>query len=131
MSGRLLVDRDHTLLAGSSLGGLISAYAGLRQAAVWGRLGVLSPSSWWDGRFLAGAVAAASGGMPHATRLYVDSGSPDDDTDDTKELTQKYRDVGYRDGVDLMYVVEPGGQHNEDAWARRLPAALRFLTAGW
>lgn len=131
LSGRLLVDRDHTLLAGSSLGGLISAYAGLRQAAVWGRLGVFSPSSWWDGRFLAGAVAAASGGMPHATRLYVDSGSPDDDTDDTKELTQKYRDVGYRDGVDLMYVVEPGGQHNEDAWARRLPAALRFLTAGW
>jgi hypothetical protein len=34
---------------------------------------------------------------------------------------------GYRLDRDLKYVVEKGGEHNEAAWARRLPGALRFL----
>jgi predicted alpha/beta superfamily hydrolase len=30
----------------------------------------------------------------------------------------------------LLYVEEEGGIHHESAWARRLPAALRFLLSG-
>jgi periplasmic divalent cation tolerance protein len=30
-------------------------------------------------------------------------------------------------GENLLYVEEEGGIHHESAWARRLPAALRFL----
>ena len=128
---RLLRDRQHTALAGSSLGGLITAYAGLKQRDVWGRLGIFSPSTWWDGLFIVSAVAGSAGATPRWDQVYVDSGQPDDGYDDTKVLVQKYRDLGYRDGADLLYVAEPGGQHNEDAWARRLPAALRFLCSGW
>jgi hypothetical protein len=29
--------------------------------------------------------------------------------------------------ADLAFAVDPGGAHNEAAWARRLPTALRFL----
>lgn len=131
LRGRLLTDRDHTALAGSSLGGLITSHAGITQRAVFSRLGIFSPSTWWDGRYLLGAVAAAAAGTPRWSAVYVDSGKPEDGYADTFELAQKYRDGGYRDGVDLLYVAEPGGMHNEDAWARRLPAALRFLAASW
>jgi len=34
---------------------------------------------------------------------------------------------GYRTGETLLYVEEEGAVHHESAWARRLPAALRFL----
>ena len=30
-------------------------------------------------------------------------------------------------GETLMFIEEQGGVHHESAWARRLPAALRFL----
>jgi enterochelin esterase-like enzyme len=37
------------------------------------------------------------------------------------------RRKGYVEGADLRYVVETQGEHNEAAWRRRLPDALRFL----
>jgi hypothetical protein len=36
---------------------------------------------------------------------------------------------GYRLGQELQYHEEQEATHNEAAWARRLPAALRFLLA--
>src|SRR5262249_55423155 len=128
---RLLTDVNHTALAGSSLGGLITAYAGVKQPEVWSRLGIFSPSTWWNDDGILATVAGAGGVMPRWLRVYVDSGQPDDDYDDTKKLADTYRGLGFRDDVDFKQVVAPGAMHNEDAWAARLPAALRFLCADW
>src|SRR5204863_342751 len=49
---RTLPDPEHTWMAGSSLGGLISAYAGYHEAATFGRVACVSPSLWWDDRHL-------------------------------------------------------------------------------
>lgn len=122
---RTLADADHTLLAGSSLGGLISAWAGTKKAKVFGRLGIFSPSTWWDDRMI---IAAVKTSPERPLRVYVDSG--DDDWENTRDLAQTYRDLGYRDGIELAYVYERGADHNEEAWARRLPGALRFLLRG-
>lgn len=130
LKGRLLGDAAKTSLAGSSLGGLITAYAGIKKPDVFGRLGIFSPSTWWDGTFIIGAVKAS---VQKPSRVYIDSGNSGasgDDYRNTASLAQTYRDIGFRDGVSLNYVLEPGGVHNEDAWARRLPGALRFLLAG-
>lgn len=128
---RTLPDAAHTVLAGSSLGGLITAYAGSKHAAVFGRLGIFSPSTWWDGKVIISMVKASP---QRPLRVYVDSGDSGpsgDDSVNTRALADTYRrDLGYRDGVDFLYVLMPGAVHNEDAWAARLPAALRFLLAG-
>ncbi len=123
-----------TTLIGSSLGGLISAYAGARRADVFGRIGAVSPSTWWDGRYIIGAVKASA---QRPGRVYVDSGDSGasrDDVDNTRQLAQAYRDLGYhdlgRDDDTLLYVVQAGAQHNEFYWAQRMPAALRFLLKG-
>ena len=63
-------------------------------------------------------------------RIYVDSGDAGDSRDgvaDTAMLADVLRAAGYRDGVDLRYVVQPGATHNEVYWAQRLPGALGFL----
>eukprot|EP00435_Cladocopium_sp_Y103_P076083 s11_g76.t1 len=37
--------------------------------------------------------------------------------------------AGHLGGTELLWLVEPGGKHNERDWGRRLPCALRWLLA--
>lgn len=70
---RLLPGRDNTGLAGSSLGGLISLAIGLREPQIFGRLGVLSPSVWWDRRTILDDVRSLPGHLP--LRIWLDMGT--------------------------------------------------------
>ena len=45
---RTKTDKANTFMSGSSMGGLITFYAGLNYPDVFGTLGVLSPSIWLD-----------------------------------------------------------------------------------
>lgn len=47
-SYRTMSDRNHTLLAGSSMGGIITAYMGAAYPQVFGHLGVFSLASWFS-----------------------------------------------------------------------------------
>ena len=44
-----------------------------------------------------------------------------------RRLRRGFEKAGYRRGVDLEWIEEPGGRHDEAAWARRLPGMLDFL----
>lgn len=117
--------REDTVLIGSSLGGLISSYAGVRRPDVFGVIGAMSPSVWWDGRVLLTMIPMTS--SPRPVRVYVDSGGQTDGQADTADLAAAYRALGYVDGSTLEYVVQPGAAHTESAWASRLPHAFEFL----
>ena len=127
---RTLTTRDQTAIMGSSLGGLVSVYAGVTRADAFSIVGAMSPSTWWDGTMILGAVGTMPMRTSKPTLVYVDSGNAgpsNDDVRNTAALAQKLRDVGYVDGTTLKYVVQNGGQHNEIYWAERLPAALAFM----
>ena len=135
--------REQTGIAGSSLGGLISLYAFFRYPQVFGLAAILSPALEIGGALFSSFVerTAFSGG-----KIYLDTGTLEarglePDPDVMQELSDLYlydvrrlRDLllarGYREGQDLLYVEEQSGIHHESAWARRLPAALRFLFGG-
>ncbi|MEO6952206.1 MAG: alpha/beta hydrolase-fold protein [Polyangia bacterium] len=123
-------DRSTTALVGSSLGGLISAYAGVTKPDVYGLIGALSPSTWWDNEMLLGTVAMTGALRPF--RVYVDCGDDgtSDDEDDIVETTMlfnTYTSIGYVEGTTFQRFVQPGGRHSEVYWAQRLPGALQFL----
>ena len=128
---RTISDRGHTTMIGSSLGGLITAYAGVVHGDVFGNVGVMSPSTWWDNNWLLGEVPmtpTAHGMRPDC--VYVDSGdsgTSNDDVTQTAMLADAYRALGYQNGVTFDYVVQAGGQHSEVYWAMRLPGTFRFL----
>jgi len=125
-----LPGREHTVIIGSSLGGLISSYAGAKQATTFGMLGAMSPSTWWDSTALLGLVLASKDSTTKPLRVYVDSGdsgASSDDVVNTKKLADTYRTIGFVDDVSLRYVVQKGASHNETYWAQRLPGALSFL----
>jgi predicted alpha/beta superfamily hydrolase len=120
-------DVKSTAMAGSSLGGLVTAYAGTKRADVFGLLGVISPSTWWDNDVLLTEVAATPA-SPRPLMVYVDSGAGTaDDEADTDQLAAAYVTLGYQDGKDFRHVVQSGASHNEVYWAERLPGALQLL----
>ena len=55
---------------------------------------------------------------------YLDNGSRENSA---ARMARLLEEKGYQKERDLLYVVEDGARHTESAWARRLPAALRFL----
>lgn len=120
---RTLPDRAHTGILGSSMGGLISLYGFFHHPDSFGVCGALSPSLWVGG----GAIYFAVERAPFVPgRIYLDNGTREQSAQQMAQLLQAR---GYRPELDLRYVVEKGGEHTEAAWARRLPAALRFLLA--
>jgi len=138
---RTLSEPKHTYMAGSSLGGLISAYAGFEYASVFGGgIAAVSPSYWWaEDRMLQVAKRA---GRPGTRRFYQDmgtleSGAPKDENHDGVEdsigrLRAMHKILvadGMKEGRDLLSVEAVEARHHERYWKERLPRLLRFLLA--
>ena len=120
-------ERETTGIGGSSLGGLVSLYLGLKHPEVFGRIAALSTSAWWDDRFIARFVDALP--AKPDTRIWTDIGTREDRSavPDARALRDALVRRGWREGVDLRYVEAEGAVHNEMAWAKRMPAVLEFL----
>jgi len=121
-------ERAATGILGSSMGGLISMYALLNHAEVFGMAGAMSPSiGWSDYRLL--RLIGERGLRP--ARIHLDMGGREwrGMLRDARRLRRALLDAGLVEGHDLHYVEERHAIHREDAWARRLPDALRFLLA--
>lgn len=116
-----------TGLGGSSLGGLVSLYLGLLHPGVFGRLAVLSPSVWWDNRFIVRRVRALR--TRPANRIWLSVGTAEGDG--VVEAARRVRAAlvarGWAEGADLAYREVEGARHDEAAWAAASPDMLRFL----
>jgi predicted alpha/beta superfamily hydrolase len=119
-----------TALGGSSLGGLLTLYLGMRNPRVFGKLAVMSPSLWWDNRAILQMVAEAE--LRPRPRIWLDVGTAEAKskraaTRDARLLRRILTRRGWRGGRNLMYMEDEGAGHNELAWAHRFPMMLRFL----
>lgn len=136
---RTLPGRAHTAMIGSSMGGLITLYALFRNNDVFSRAGVMSPSFWYADQAIFRYVRQA----PYVPgKIYLDvgtreyGGSPVE-KEARRRSRRHYASVrrmkrmlvkkGYRPWRDLCAIEDRGAGHQERAWARRLPGALRFL----
>jgi enterochelin esterase-like enzyme len=126
---RLRSDPEDTGLGGSSLGGLVSLWVGLRRPDIFGRLAVLSPSVWWNHRYILGYVSQAAAQLPSRPRIWLDVGDGEGrrTVTDADALEARLRASGWREGRDLRYERIAGGTHDEAAWAERVRPMLQFL----
>lgn len=123
---RTLTEEEETLVLGSSLGGLISFYAGWSRADVFGSAGCMSSSFWWDGEALTVQVENHAGPLPPAV-FYLDSGGVNDGAAETFRMRDALDGLGYVFGLDLFHWYEPLHGHNEAAWAARFPIPMQDL----
>jgi predicted alpha/beta superfamily hydrolase len=124
---RTLTGPENTGMMGSSLGGLISVYASVHAASTFGIIGAMSPSTWWDNKWIIGDVTNNMSATTRPGRVYIDHGTPGDDAINTATLAQTFKNKGFVEGTTLHYVVEQGASHAEAFWAGRLPGALKYM----
>ena len=126
---RTLPDRDHTFIAGSSMGGLMSLYALFRYNDVFSRAAALSPSIWVAPDRLKALVARAK--LWPDTVLYMDYGS--EEMGNHKSMRREFGAFGTKvmsSGVHLTLRIVPGGTHSEASWERQLPFVMETLFYG-
>ena len=128
---RTLPDRENTAVAGASMGGGVSLWLGLN-AEAFGAVGVFSPAFWTSPNF---TKAVMEGAKKDGLRIYLDMGTKErgnlsgDYWEDVLAVRGALLEQGYVEGEDLLWNPGEGDEHNEKAWAKRLPVALRFLMA--
>jgi enterochelin esterase family protein len=136
-SFRVRTGPEHTGIAGASLGGLISVYAGFQMPEKFGFVGCQSGSLFWphDGevdRDDGNAMIVRAGQDPVLPlRFYVDHGSPtagctrDDEPggDDCQSSLDFVRTLKSR-GYTVAHWNEPGAAHDWFYWKKRLPKLL-------
>lgn len=124
---RTLTDRAHTGMGGASLGGLVSLYLGLKYVNVFGKLGLMSPSVWWDGKTILKSVKKLSS-HPNS-RIWLDIGSAEgnDRLSDVRQLRDTLIAKGMKLDFDLKYIEAKGAEHNEQAFAQRAGQLLEYL----
>ena len=124
---RALSDPRVTGMGGSSLGGLVSLYLGLKHPRIFGRLAALSPSVWWNQRVIHRFAAAAP--VEPRPRIWLDIGTNEGPriVHDVEEFRDVLLQKGWQLERDLHYQRIEGAEHNEAAWARRVGPFLQFL----
>ena len=126
---RVRPEREATGVGGSSLGGLVSLFLGLRHAEVFGRLALLSPSVWWNHKSILGYLNERAPQVWERPRVWLDVGDKEGQRTlkDAEQLNRRLKANGWRPGETLHFEKVHGGTHDESSWARRVRPMLRFL----
>jgi predicted alpha/beta superfamily hydrolase len=124
---RTLPESETCGMGGSSLGGLVTLYLGLRYPAVFSRLAVMSPSVWWRGRAILKTIAAVR--ERPELRIWLDMGTKESTRAvlDARALRDGLVSKGWQLGKNLAYCEVENGEHTESAWAQRVGPMLQFL----
>jgi predicted alpha/beta superfamily hydrolase len=129
---RMKLNRERLGILGSSLGGLISCYAGWTRSDVYGRMGCMSSSFWWnDQDFNTTILNPNKYTQPQNQVIYLDSGNAGMSNDDVVQ-TRTVRDhietiKPYVLDNNLFYYLDEGGQHSETYWRKRFYIPMRAL----
>lgn len=124
---RTLSDRDHTYIAGSSMGGLMAFYAGIKYNDIFSGAAAVSPSFEVAPKAVMRMVKGAKDLKP--LRLYMDIG-----TEEYKDNSEPYSEMFETAGVlsEKGAVVEArmieGARHSEAYWEERIPEFISFIT---
>jgi len=121
---RSLADASHTMVMGSSLGGVVSFYLAWQYPQVFGQAACLSSTFGWRDDLRTRVATEAR----RPIRIYLDSGWPRDNYEVTRDMRELLRTRGYTDGLDLHYFAFPDARHDEGHWGMRVHLPLQLLT---
>ena len=121
---RTLADKEHTYIAGSSMGGLLSFYAGLLYPETFGKTGVFSPSFWLHQAII--EEMAANFKPANETQcwyFYAGEREGEEMAENTHKIAASLRAKGL--AVKENYLQD--GDHSEKNWRDQFPDFYQWL----
>jgi predicted alpha/beta superfamily hydrolase len=121
---RTLADRIHTMIIGCSLGGLIAIYGGLMYPKLFGMIGGLSSSVWFEDfhKFVSELTPSTD------LRLYLDVSRAEGKK--MLQSNQDFYDLFIKKGFsaeNLHFLIAQHGKHTTEYFIKRLPYAIEWL----
>lgn len=125
---RTKTNKTHTLIIGSSLGGLTAFYATLKYPEVFGKAGVFSPAFWINRKDI---IALTEQNQKIKAKYYFLCGDQEGDDDSmVKDLNTMENIINTKrcscKHLNTKTIIK-GGQHNEKLWRDGFVKALLWL----
>ena len=130
---KTLRNKNNTAIIGSSMGGLISHYAGMKYPEVFGKIGVYSPAFWF-------APVVADYSEKHGnikdSKIYFLAGGKEGNNTRFEEINQTVKDMNRMVGIlktqgfpseNIYSKVVPEGKHNEKLWRTNFEETILWL----
>lgn len=118
-------EAKNTAIIGSSLGGLISFYGGLKHPKVFGKIGALSTSFWFSKNI---QQFATKNGNQKNTQLYLLVGDKEgaNMVPDTENMAKLLVDIGFSI-KNIKTRIAPEGTHTSSFWKAEFLEVITFL----
>lgn len=115
---------EFTGIIGSSMGGLISYYAGLEYPETFGKIGVISPSFWFSDEILSFTESKIS--KAKNSRFYFLLGSEEGMTKEFEAVIGQIHKSNFSKSNYKDTIID-GGKHNEAFWSTHFVETITFL----
>jgi predicted alpha/beta superfamily hydrolase len=125
-------DRKHTIVGGSSAGGIISFMLVWEHPDVFSKAICMSPAfkSLSDNGWDYTRVVRESNGPTKPIFLYIDNGALGLDSQlqpGIDDMLTALKSKGYQEGKDFIFLRDPTAKHSEADWVKRFPNALKLV----
>lgn len=122
---RTHTDAANTGIMGSSMGGLISLYAGIKYPEIFGRVGALSSAYWFSS---SSYDYVAANGINENSYFYLIAGAKEGGNQ--VEDMEKMATTIFQSGANADQIIKEShadGQHSEWYWKREFPKIYKWL----
>lgn len=117
-------EKEHTFIAGSSLGGLISLYAALAYPKTFGGAGVFSPSVWICKKEI--LAFSKTKGPAMKSRMFFYCGKQESQ-EMVSDMLAVFETLQKQSKSAMTVVIRDEGQHNEMTWRKELPGFFQWI----
>ncbi len=122
---RTLSSKENTIIAGSSMGGLIAYYAAIKYPDVFGKAGVFSPS-FWTAPQVNTLTDSVTRKMDSKFFFYIGGMEGETHINNMTEVAEK---LGTNSNTMIYSVIDAEGKHNETAWRKWFAEFYKWMMA--
>jgi predicted alpha/beta superfamily hydrolase len=127
---RTNTQREHTHIAGSSMGGLISLYGAIHYAEIFGGAGIFSPSLWLTPNAADELKPLAEQNADYPQRFYFYGGAQEGENM-VEHIASVAGMLDYYMHYDVHTEVDSEGTHSEFCWRNKFPDYYNWLAQGF
>lgn len=111
---RTLSSKENTIIAGSSMGGLVSYYAVIKYPDIFGKAGIFSPA-FWTAVGIDSLTDEAAGKLRGKYFFYMGGKEGGTYVEDMKRICEK---AGKNSSAFIYSVIDPEAEHKEKYWRK-------------